>query len=41
MMALINNWDLKDVNNAVHEYEGKRIYLISDLGASFGSTDAA
>ena len=38
MMALINNWDLKDDNNKVYEYEGKRIYLISDLGASFGTT---
>jgi hypothetical protein len=38
MMALINNWDLKDVNNAVYEADGKRIYLISDLGASFGTT---
>jgi hypothetical protein len=37
MMALMNNWDLKDVNNAVYEYEGKRIYLVSDLGASFGT----
>lgn len=38
MMALINNWDLKDVNNAVYESEGRRIYLVSDLGASFGTT---
>ncbi len=38
MMALINNWDLKDVNNAVYEFEGKKIYLVSDLGASFGTT---
>jgi hypothetical protein len=38
IMALINNWDLKDVNNTVYEYEGKRIYLVSDLGASFGTT---
>jgi len=38
MMALINNWDLKDVNNTVYVYEGKRIYLVSDLGASFGTT---
>jgi hypothetical protein len=38
MMALINNWDLKDVNNGVYEYEGKRIYLVKDLGASFGTT---
>jgi hypothetical protein len=37
MMALINNWDLKDVNNAVYEFEGKKVYLVSDLGASFGT----
>jgi hypothetical protein len=37
MMALINNWDLKDVNNAIYEAEGRRIYYISDLGASFGT----
>jgi hypothetical protein len=35
MMALINNWDLKDENNAI--YEGG-VYMISDLGASFGTT---
>lgn len=38
MMALINNWDLKDENNSVYVYEGKRIYLVTDLGASFGTT---
>jgi hypothetical protein len=40
MMALINNWDLKDDNNAI--YGGKnapeQLYVVSDLGASFGST---
>jgi len=44
VMAVINNWDLKDKNNAI--YRVKRIpqgegpgliYLISDLGASFGT----
>jgi hypothetical protein len=38
MMALINNWDLKDVNNAVYDVEEGKIYLVSDLGASFGTT---
>lgn len=38
MMALINNWDLKDENNTVYVYDGKRIFLVSDLGASFGTT---
>ncbi|HLK18907.1 MAG TPA: hypothetical protein VKT81_08120 [Bryobacteraceae bacterium] len=43
MMALINNWDLKDVNNAIYEEKRhtgsgfERVYLVSDLGASFGS----
>jgi hypothetical protein len=41
MMALINNWDLKDVNNTVYEYDGKRIYMVTDLGASFGTTGFA
>jgi hypothetical protein len=37
MMALINNWDLKDNNNAI--YDGpQKVYMISDLGASFGTT---
>jgi hypothetical protein len=41
MMALINNWDLKDVNNAVYadkEHEGPVLYEVSDVGASFGRT---
>ena len=45
MMALINNWDLKDNNNSVYEErsdEGSRgreqLYMVSDLGASFGTT---
>jgi len=38
LMALINNWDLKDVNNSIREQDGKRIYMISDLGATFGTT---
>jgi hypothetical protein len=38
-MALINNWDLKDVNNVIVEDStaGERIYMISDLGSSFGT----
>jgi hypothetical protein len=39
MMALVNNWDLKDVNNSVIEEKGtqpERVYLVSDLGATFG-----
>ncbi|MBZ5626527.1 MAG: hypothetical protein LAQ69_48770 [Acidobacteriia bacterium] len=37
MMALINNWDLKDENNAIYQKGSERIYMVSDLGASFGS----
>jgi hypothetical protein len=45
MMALINNWDLKDVNNSIYykkHAEGsdgpENIYMVSDIGASFGTT---
>src|SRR5579862_159591 len=38
MMALINNWDLKDDNTAIYDYQGHQIYLVKDLGASFGTT---
>ena len=37
VMALINNWDLKSVNNAVYQRGDERIFIVSDLGASFGS----
>ena len=40
MMALINNWDLKDANNVLIQTRGsgdpKLYYVISDLGATFG-----
>lgn len=38
LMALINNWDLKDENNAIYQQGDRRIYMVSDLGASFGSS---
>jgi hypothetical protein len=38
VMALINNWDLKDENNAVYDTDEGKLYLVSDLGASFGTT---
>jgi hypothetical protein len=38
MMALLNNWDLKDVNNSIYETRGQRRYVVTDLGASFGNT---
>jgi hypothetical protein len=38
MMSLLNNWDLKTVNNAIYEVNGERRYLVSDAGAAFGNT---
>jgi hypothetical protein len=41
LMAVINNWDLKDENNAVYQASGpqgpEQVYMVSDLGASFGT----
>jgi len=39
MMAVMNNWDLKDINNAVYDDKksGEQIFLTSDIGATFGS----
>ena len=49
LMALLNNWDLKDVNNEVLERKKnknsddpivtrpERLFIVSDLGASFGT----
>ena len=36
MMAMFNNWDLKDENNAIIITDGQQQYVVSDLGASFG-----
>src|SRR5437588_605623 len=41
LMALLNNWDLKDTNNVVifapgRGRRGELRYVISDLGATFG-----
>jgi hypothetical protein len=36
MMAMINNWDLKDDNNLILRTGAERQYIISDLGSSFG-----
>jgi hypothetical protein len=40
MMALINNWDIKDSNNEMLQFRGRdgdvSVYIISDLGATFG-----
>ena len=39
MMAVINNWDLKDDNNRVFDTgDGEVQYGITDLGATFGRT---
>jgi hypothetical protein len=44
LMSLINNWDLKDVNNSVYlvrhasggSATARYVYVVSDLGATFG-----
>lgn len=36
MMAMFNNWDLKDENNVILQDGDALYYVISDLGASFG-----
>jgi hypothetical protein len=36
MMAMLNNWDLKDENTIIFEKGGRQYYAISDLGSSFG-----
>ena len=42
MMVFINNWDMKDDNNAILAVKGdtnsERRFIISDLGATFGKT---
>ena len=39
MMALINNWDLKEINNSVYQVKGENPrYVVTDLGATFGET---
>ena len=39
MMAVMNNWDLKDENNSVYSDSktGSMIFLVNDVGASFGA----
>jgi hypothetical protein len=40
IMALLNNWDLKDVNNAIYgdkQPDAKQTYVVADLGATFGA----
>jgi hypothetical protein len=40
LMAVMNSWDLKDVNNSIYQVDGpqpEQRYVVSDLGASFGT----
>ena len=39
MMAVVNNWDLKDANNAVYtnKQTGNQTFLVSDIGATFAT----
>lgn len=39
MMAVMNNWDLKDENNSVYSDKktGRQIFLVNDVGATFGT----
>ncbi len=40
LMAVINNWDLKDSNNSIYQVRGdhpEQRYVVTDLGSSFGS----
>ena len=46
LMAVINNWDLKDTNNAIRAEKSSDaarnrewVYMVSDLGASFGTVN--
>jgi len=41
LMAVINNWDLKDQNNGIYQEDNERIYMVTDLGASFGAAGRA
>jgi hypothetical protein len=40
MMALVNNWDLKESNTSVYAMKdgAAPMYVVSDLGATFGTT---
>ena len=40
VMALLDNWDLKDSNNAIYEEKhegGTQEYVVADMGATFGA----
>jgi len=38
MMSLLNNWDLKEVNNSIYVVDGEQRYVVTDAGATFGNT---
>jgi hypothetical protein len=38
MMSLLNNWDLKAVNNVIYDTGVERRYVVSDVGATLGNT---
>lgn len=38
MMALMNNWDLKQSNNAIYDLREELLYVVNDLGDTFGRT---
>ena len=38
MVSLINNWDLKEINNDIFNVNGEPRYAVADLGASLGRT---
>lgn len=38
MMSLLNNWDLKTINNSIYEVNAERRYVVSDAGTAFGNT---
>jgi hypothetical protein len=38
MMSLLNDWDLKTINNSIYEVNGERRYVVSDAGTTFGNT---
>jgi hypothetical protein len=38
LMALMNNWDLTELNNKIYVIDNERKFLVSDLGATFGQT---
>ena len=48
MMALLNNWDVKDVNTGIYREDSAcgssadpLIYMVSDMGATFGTSGEA